>query len=122
MNQETGWTKGKMMSQAAHASIKVFFDKMTQLGDSTWDCRFTKDMIEWKNESFTKIVLKVFTQEHVETGYNLAKDLEIPCALVKDNGNTQATEGGITCAIGPFNVTNEKYKQLVTWLNIWKLY
>lgn len=162
MNKQTNWTKGKLCSQAAHASMKVFFDRMRyqrgsiisgpslgvdivishidgKISDAEYErlsneeaekefitreiyeCIMTKDMADWKDGDFTKIVLNVENKQNIEEGYSLAKKLDIPAAIVKDNGTTQASDEGYTCAIGPFNIKNQKYGEMTNWLQQFKL-
>jgi peptidyl-tRNA hydrolase len=122
INKSNGWTHGKYSAQVAHATMKVFFDRMTLLEDHTCEYHWTDEMIEWHKGSFTKIILKVNDTSEQLVGATLAKHLNIPYAIVDDNGVTQKTIDNKTVAIGPFDINKPEYKSLVAWLQQWKLY
>lgn len=98
--------KGKMCAQAAHASMKVFLDK--KIG---WDLenknkhitiKLTDSMAEWVSGIFKKVVVGVDTEAELLASYELAKALDIPCALILDAGLTEFKEATYTAvAIGP---------------------
>lgn len=94
--------KGKIAAQVGHASMKVFFDRMKK-SDSGYICNFTEEMEEWKNGAFTKIVLGCDSIEDIYDLQKKADSLNIPNAVIVDNGTTEF--GGVptvTCiAIGP---------------------
>ena len=95
--------KGKIASQVAHASMKVLLDRGKNVDDNLV-VNLTSEMKEWIDNSFTKIVLFVNTNEDF---YNLMEKLdnqnEVPYALIEDNGQTEFN--GVktkTCvAVGP---------------------
>jgi PTH2 family peptidyl-tRNA hydrolase len=103
--------KGKMMSQAAHASLKVFLDisnntefpEFTQNGSIYVPYSKGSEFDVWLNGSFTKIVLKVNSEEELRGIYNKAQEAGIPCSLIVDNGKTEFNGVPTTtcCAIGP---------------------
>lgn len=89
---------GKIAAQAAHASMKVFFDKMQWLAGSNelWtscDGRyiFSASMEEslWISGIFTKITKKVKNESQLLKVYNQAKDAGLNVSLIKDKGLTE---------------------------------
>jgi len=88
---------GKSCAQAAHASMKVFFDRMEDYEReesngvliSDISCDFTDEMIVWMETSFTKIVVSVDSEGELLEIYNVAKNNKIPCSLILDNGQTE---------------------------------
>ncbi len=117
--------KGKMCAQAAHASMKVFFDlKLKLLGDrdpseymELADGRpefpetthgllmipLSHEMEEWVNGSFAKIVLGVESEADLLKALAEAKTRGLPCALITDLGNTEfhGVPTNTAVAIGP---------------------
>jgi len=105
--------KGKMVSQGAHAAMKVFFDRMerqwvTHPQDSQDEClewvvNFTEEMVKWKEGTFTKICVGVDSEQELLDVYKKAKEMDIPCSLIEDRGFTEFKgERTLTCcAIGP---------------------
>lgn len=98
VRKDLNMRKGKIAAQVAHASMKVFFDRIKE--DKII---ISKAMEEWVEGSFTKICVYVESEEELLALYKKALDADIPCALIKDNGNTEFH--GVpthTCvAIGP---------------------
>ena len=100
--------KGKLAAQVAHASLKVFFDRMVEIGDDRyeigpgegWDWPLVK---EWIDGSFTKIVLGCQDEPEILALEAKAKEAGLPTALVVDNGLTEFHGvKTVTClAIGP---------------------
>jgi len=102
---------GKISSQVAHASMKVFFDRAMRghagayvkmepdsasAPDTIIDCGrntlvipLAKDMAEWVNGSFTKVVLGVETEDDLLLGHKLALEAGLPVALIQDAGATE---------------------------------
>jgi len=100
--------KGKLAAQVAHASLKVFFDRMRPLYSEglsiaprdDWDWPLVK---EWIDGSFTKIVLGCQDEPEILALEAKAKEAGLPTALVVDNGLTEFHGvKTVTClAIGP---------------------
>ena len=90
---------GKLIAQACHASMKVFFDlghvNMMAGPDSEDEpedvliVSLTESMREWVEGIFTKVVVGVETEEGLLQVYQQAQDAGIPCALITDVGNTE---------------------------------
>jgi len=102
---------GKLIAQGAHASMKVFFDKMRQdhlttstaFASKTID--FTEEELEWVDGIFTKVCLAVNSEKELLDIYSQAKEAKLNCSLIQDAGLTEF--GGVKtytcCAIGPNN-------------------
>ena len=90
--------KGKMCAQVAHASMKVFFDRMyeniedSSYSNSDFHCDFTNQMIEWKNGSFAKIVVGCNSEQDLFDLQKQAEEADIVNAIILDNGNTEFKE------------------------------
>jgi len=81
---------GKASSQVAHASV-----------DAT--LKSDKKIVElWKKEGAKKVVLKVKDEKELLKYKQMAEDIGLKTALVKDAGHTVLEPGTITClGIGP---------------------
>ena len=106
MRKDLGMRKGKMIAQGAHASMKVFLDKMSVEGKGKsykMQGRITANMAEWSQSLFTKIVVSVNSEEDLLKIYQEACDAGIPCALITDAGRTEfnGVPTKTCCAIGP---------------------
>ncbi len=110
---------GKFGSQVAHASLKVFADRLFFLygqlvtieklvpGDGFMkedyldlvklnaNAQFTKEMMMWMDNinypeiPFTKIVCEIENEKKLLALYEKVKAAGIVCALITDNGNTE---------------------------------
>ncbi len=107
VRNDLGMRKGKIGSQCAHASMKVFFDRGNiqedYLGFSNLQIEINEDMSKWIAGAFTKVVLKVESSEEFFDIYNKAVDAELPCAYIVDNGTTvfDGVKTPTVLAIGP---------------------
>ncbi len=91
IRNDLGMKKGKIASQASHASISAFL-KAQQMNSNVCD--------EWLLGQ-KKIVLKVNSEKELLIIFEKLKKL-LPCALIKDAGRTQIDPGTITAlGIGP---------------------
>lgn len=103
--------KGKIAAQIAHASLKVWFDRMVEhfdLNDGPGyridrKTGLTSEMVAWKNLAFTKVVVSVNSEDEIYALAEKAKEADIPYAIIIDNGMTEfAGNKTTTCiAIGP---------------------
>ena len=94
VRKDLNMRKGKIGAQCAHASMKIFFDRMRYIGKGSFDdCAYqleiSKEMDEWFNGIFTKIVVYVESEEELFSVYDEAKKAGLPCSLIKDNGLTE---------------------------------
>lgn len=98
----TGVRKGKLCAQAAHASMKVFFDRSEVTG-LTMEARLTDAMAEWATGKFAKIVCSVESEEELLAIYEAARGAQLPCALIEDDGRTEfhGTKTPTAVAVGP---------------------
>jgi PTH2 family peptidyl-tRNA hydrolase len=114
MRKDLSMRKGKMISQGAHAALKVFFDfrrSVIKFGNtiqytiSLPEGNTGKEINDWVEGIFTKICCGVNSEEELLSIYNRAKEKGLPCSLIQDSGLTEF--GGIStytcCAIGPAN-------------------
>ena len=102
---------GKTASQVAHASLGVVLQKMsTDYGSSSQDITAKTSFYEkggpfdqWLNGPFTKICLKVSSEEELMSLYNRATEQGIPSCLITDSGKTEfnGVPTKTCCAIGP---------------------
>ena len=108
MRKDLNMRKGKMIAQGAHASMKIFFDRMKQYGFSRdgsgdFDLKATKEMCDWMNGAFTKICVYVNSEKELLDVYQRACNDGLPAALIRDAGRTEFN--GVPtltcCAIGP---------------------
>ena len=111
IRKDLNMRKGKMIVQGCHASMKVILDLMTEnLHPREPDVRFQTNWIgtnsplhNWITGSFTKICVSVDSEDELMSIYNNAKENEILCALITDNGFTEfhGVPTITCCAIGP---------------------
>ncbi len=91
---------GKYASQAAHASMSVFFQKLQpfyglQMNDSCppyidyWALEYHDYFEDFITGSFKKIVVYVETEEELLDIHRNAKDANIHCSLIQDAGLTE---------------------------------
>ena len=113
VRKDLNMRKGKIASQVAHASSKVFFDRaMTSNLYMSIEC--TEEMMAWvKSGVFTTIVVSVDSEEELHDLKKQADIWGIPNALIQDMGKTEFH--GVptyTClAIGP---DDSKYVDEIT--------
>lgn len=93
---------GKIASQAAHAAMKIFFDR-NRGDENTLIVELDEEMSEWIYGNFAKVILKCHSEAELLEIYKNAQLVDLPTSLIKDNGKT--TFDNIptnTCiAIGP---------------------
>lgn len=99
--------KGKLASQAAHASMKVFFDR-SEVRAGQMITELTPEMVEWCEGSFAKIVVGVSTEAELLSVYEEAKEKGIPCTLIEDSGRTEfdGVPTYTAVAVGPDKVSS----------------
>ena len=115
---------GKLCAQAAHASMKVFFDRPDV--QYAWRCGQTGTLVEpeddpqnagfpvlllypskveqeWLEGVFTKVVCYVETEDELRALYQKAQEAHLPCSLIEDNGMTEfhGVKTVTAIAIGP---------------------
>ncbi len=94
--------KGKLCSQAAHASLKAILDQCVKKKD-TYTLHLDSRIEPWINGLFKKICVSVNSEKELLEVYNKAKDAGLICSLIKDAGLTEFHGiPTLTCAaIGP---------------------
>ena len=105
IRKDLNMRKGKIGAQAAHASMKVFFDAFEDDG-STWKVSaalYNRPAVkEWVNGLFKKIVVSVNSEAELLEIYEKAKEAGLPCSLIQDSGLTEFKEPTYTAVgIGP---------------------
>jgi peptidyl-tRNA hydrolase, PTH2 family len=89
---DLGMGKGKIASQAAHASLAAI--EKTQVKEKDW-------ARQWKEQGQAKIVLKIAGKKELLELFESAKG-ELPAVLIKDAGRTQISPGETTAVgLGP---------------------
>lgn len=109
MRTDLGMGVGKMISQGAHASMKVLHLHKND-----------KRVVDWLNGQFTKIVVEVDSQEELLKVYNKALESGLIAERIDDNGRT-VFDGVVTLtcvAIGPD--THENLKPVTGRLRLLK--
>lgn len=118
VRKDLNMRKGKIASQAAHASMKVLLDLMIIEEVTSPDLPddvtiFARTLITpsespihmWLEGAFKKICVYVNSEEELEEVYQQALSADMPCALIEDQGLTEFK--GVTtktcCAIGPWD-------------------
>lgn len=98
--------KGKMVAQGAHASMKVFFDRIEYCDNGEMKINnITAAMEEWVNGLFTKVCVSVDSEKELFDIYHAAVHRGIPCSLIQDAGLTEFKEPTYTAvAVGPSTV------------------
>lgn len=95
--------RGKEIAQACHASIAFLTNRLENTSDNTFQIKLSENEINWVKGIFTKICLKVDTEEQLLEIERKAKEKGLTCHLITDRGLTEFN--GIptnTClAIGP---------------------
>lgn len=104
--------KGKMAAQAAHASMKVFFDGGHFTGEKIatvfgpaekFQMLLGPEVAEWVRGLFTKIVVGIDSEEGILELRDQAYSAGLPFALIEDAGNTEfhGVKTITALAIGP---------------------
>jgi PTH2 family peptidyl-tRNA hydrolase len=112
MRRDLGMRRGKEMAQAAHASMKVILDLMTDLQMIGWsyDHMIKKLMIKrddplaiWLDGGFRKIVVRANSEEELLDIKRQADEAGIRTALITDAGATEfhGVPTNTCLAIGP---------------------
>lgn len=95
--------RGKEIAQACHASIAFLTNRLKNVAGNIFQIELSENEIEWVKGIFTKICLKVETEEKLLEIEKKAKEKGLVCHLITDRGLTEFN--GIptnTClSIGP---------------------
>ena len=102
IRKDLNMRKGKIASQAAHASMSAILSNSIRT-DDTIVIHLDNRIKPWLVNSFTKICVSVNSEQELLDLYNKAKENKLICSLIKDNGTTEfngvATYTAV--AIGP---------------------
>ena len=120
MRKDLGMRRGKQIAQGAHASMKVILDMMQKsTSEENSTSEFPRPSIKyitrtlvfndnsptehWLSGAFTKICVYVNSEEELDEIMAKAKESNIHCALIIDNGATEfnGVKTKTCCAIGP---------------------
>lgn len=106
MRKDLGMRKGKMIAQGAHASLASILNFISQTSTDKLTRTISipnGDVVEWLDGSFTKICLSVNSETELDEIYEKAKNANLPCSLIVDNGATEfhGIKTKTCCAIGP---------------------
>ena len=93
---------GKLIAQGAHACMSVFLNMNVSQDPRNMVIMIKDDVKEWVEGQFTKICVKVDSEEELLSVYQKAKDAGLPCSLIRDAGHTEFSEPTYTTvAVGP---------------------
>lgn len=85
--------KGKMIAQGAHASLNVFFQRMTHAQSSGADVysfiNFSEAVNVWLRSGKKKITVSVDSEDELIEIYEKARKAGILCSIVVDHGLTE---------------------------------
>ena len=109
MRKDLNMRRGKQIAQGAHASMKVFLDKMTTHHSPSAGLHYGHvsplgtDELEWIDGAFTKICVSVNSEAELIGIYESAKLAGLNCSLIQDAGHTEfnGVPTYTCCAIGP---------------------
>lgn len=105
VRKDLNMRKGKIGSQVAHASMKIFFDRTKAIeGNSClYLMELTEEMKEWKDGLFAKIVVEAGNEEELLMLYQRARESGLPVSLITDAGLTEfhGVPTNTCIAIGP---------------------
>jgi len=88
IRKDLNMRKGKMCSQAAHAS-QLAFMKSSKIDGSNLIISLDNRNYSWLMNSFTKITVSVNSEKELIEIYNKAVEKNIYASLIKDNGKTE---------------------------------
>ena len=104
VRKDLNMRKGKMCAQISHASMKVLLDWGDWVDTDCFEIsNLSHAMVEWMSGSFTKVVVSVNSEEEIYQFAKKATELDIPHAVIVDNGFTEFHGNKTTTciAIGP---------------------
>ena len=108
IRKDLNMRKGKIASQAAHASMAIFLNQ-SNIDKDTLKINLGsfgehQDSVEkWIQGSFTKIVVSVNSESELLDVFLKATEKNLPCSLIKDSGRTEFNNvpTHTSVAIGP---------------------
>lgn len=93
---------GKLIVQGAHASNGAILPYVGTYQAGADEELKRELVLTWLADSFTKVCVRVNSEEHLMEVYEKAKAAGMIACLITDNGTTEFGEPTVTCcAIGP---------------------
>lgn len=89
IRKDLNMRKGKIASQAAHASNVFLIDKIKQLRERPSEVSFTKEELDWTDNKFTKICVSVDSEQEMLELYDVAKASGLYVSKIVDSGATE---------------------------------
>jgi PTH2 family peptidyl-tRNA hydrolase len=107
MRVDLGMGKGKMVAQGAHASLKASIENLGH-----------PSVIKWLEDAFTKVCVKVHSEEELFELVEKAKQANLISAVICDSGRTEfhGVPTNTCAAIGP--ATNEELAPITGHLRL----
>lgn len=94
--------KGKMIAQGSHASMAFLSRRVFDAEGKTCVPQFNDYELDWFNNSFAKVCVRVDSEEELLEIFEKAKSAKLEVHLIKDSARTEFKEPTNTClAIGP---------------------
>lgn len=81
--------RGKEIAQACHASIAFLTNRLKKISNNTYQIELSNIEEQWVKGIFTKICLKVETEEQLLEIEKKAKEKGLVCHLITDRGLTE---------------------------------
>ncbi len=111
LRKDLNMRKGKMIAQGAHASqLAIMACKSSPLHTEWYET--------WMDSAFTKIALGVNSEEELLNIKTAAQDLDVPVALVTDNGTTEFHGVPTITALGIGPAPEELLRQITGHLSL----
>jgi len=105
VRKDLNMRKGKIAAQCSHASMKVFFDRITEFNSDDEFMAISylpQEAFEWIEGSFVKIIVGCDTKDELESLIIDAEVAGILTGVIIDEGRTELKEPAMTCvAFGP---------------------
>lgn len=94
--------RGKEIAQGSHSSSAFLARRLKEFGYIKLD-ELSTEVRQWLNGGFTKVCLKVDSEEEMREIFNKAKEKGLECHMITDSGKTEF--GGVptitSLSIGP---------------------
>lgn len=92
MRKDLGMRAGKMVAQGSHASLGALFSigkKVEGNPHPFFQIPLWTDVYQWVMGSFTKVCVRVDSEEELIELYRAARNANMPAALITDAGHTE---------------------------------
>lgn len=103
MRTDLGMRKGKMIAQGAHASMACLLNWAAWPAHDRVSIVLSEAAQDWLKGAFTKICVRVNSEEELLQIHKKADDAGLLCSLIQDSGRTEfkGVPTYTCCAIGP---------------------